>query len=136
MGEWKLILGHEVKELKGFQGSEPRMAECYQIATRDEYGFLLHEYEKVNYEDLYDKKNKDGTTEKVMSNVLIINDEYYRMRGSKEDGKFVTDFNRLVDVFIEVYKLPYPSYDITDVKLAIKYFKELIELKNELLMLK
>ena len=137
MGEWKLILGNEEKEIRGFKGAESRIATVYYIVTCDTYGFELHEYEKVSYDDLYEKKNpKTGELEKVMSNVLDIDGELYRMRGSREDGKFYSDFNGIVDAYIKNYKLSKPTYDIKTVEDAIIHFKELSELKNELLSLK
>jgi hypothetical protein len=123
MGEWKLILGSYEKEVKGFQGKESRQATVYQILTRDSRTFIIYDYEIIE---------EDKITEKL-SNVLEIDGVFYKRHGSEE--KYPTNFNDAVDCYIKNWKMSMPSYDIKDVKTAIKFFKELDDLKSELLML-
>lgn len=124
MGEWKIILGSYEKDIKGFQGKEGRQATIYQILTRDNRTFMLFDYEVINFEDVTDKTR----------GVLEIDGVYYKRHGAEE--KYPTSFNDAIDCYIKNWKMAMPSYDIKDMQTAVKFFKELNELKSELLMLK
>lgn len=129
MAEWKIILGSEERTVKAVgKDTTERDTTYYQIVTCDEYGFLIGNYEII-------EKDKVLFTSKgeLPKSTVEINGVYYDSRGEK---KFMTDFNGIINVYVRDWKLCKPDYDITDVKLAIKLFGELIELKNELLGLK
>jgi hypothetical protein len=129
MGQWKILVGSEKRMIKPVgKDTQEREAIYYQIITCDNYGFLVCDYEIIPEE-----KVRYTSTGGLPINVLEIDGQFYETR---TDKKFMTNFNDIIDVYIRNWKQPNPNYDITDVKLAIKYFKELIELKNELLMLK
>ena len=129
MAEWKIIVGSEPRTVKPVgKDTKERDTVYHQIITCDEYGFLIGDYEIVEQDKIaYTSKGE------LPKSTIEINGIFYESKGDK---KFMSDFNGIVDAFIRSWKIPSPNYDITDVKLAIKYFKELIELKNDLLGLK
>lgn len=129
MGAWKIIVGKENKTVKPVgKDTKERDTVYYQIVTCDEYGFLVGDYEIVEFDKIeFTSKNE------LPKSTLEIDGVYYEC---KSDKKYMSDFNGIINSYITSWKLSTPEYDITDVKLASKHFKELIELKNELLGLK
>jgi len=125
-GEWKIILGKEKSVIKAYQGSEGRTTIKYQILTHAGRSFEIHDYEEV-------KATDEGQNETTLSKLLEIQGRYYKRYGKME--KYPTKFNDAIDCYIQGWKHSKPQYDITDVKTAIKFYKELIEIKNELLEL-
>lgn len=123
MGEWKIILGSYEKDLKGFQGKDGRKATIYQILTRDSRTFIILDYEIIEFEKI---------TEKT-SGIVEIDGVYYKRFGTEE--KYPTNFNDAVDCYIKNWRMSMPSYDIKDMETAIKFFKEMSDLKSELLLL-
>ena len=130
MGEWKIILGNETRELKGMKGAEGRTATFYQIVTHDGYTFVVSDYEIINQSDI----SLGDNGEMKLGGIVEIDGIYYKTSGNTT--KYMTDFNGIINCYIRDWKIAKPQYDISDMNLAIKYFKELIELKNNLLMLK
>lgn len=128
MAEWKIILGKENKVLQNPRTKEEREVTYYQIVSHDGMSFTIGDYEIVE-RDSFELTAKG----ELPNSILEIDGVYYHPRGSQ---KYMSDFNGIVNVYIRDWKIAKPEYDITDVKLAMQYFKELIALKNDLLMLK
>jgi hypothetical protein len=128
MGQWKIIVGKESKNVTSVATKETRKATYYQIITHDDRCYAVGDYEII-------EKDKVRFTSKgeLPADVVEIGGKYYSERGEQ---KFMSDFNGIIDVYIRNWRNARPQYDITDVKLAIKHFKELMALKNELLGLK
>ena len=128
MAEWKIIIGSEPRTVKPVgKDTQERDTVYHQIITCDQYGFLIGDYEIIT-----EDKVKFTLANKLPANVVEIEGVYYQER---TDKKFMEHFNGIIDVYVRNWKQQNPPYDITNIKLAVKYFKELIELKNELLML-
>lgn len=131
MGEFKIVLGYDDRELKGYQGKEGRTARIYQIMTRDSLTFIIGDYEVTTFEDIPLKKDSE---DKNMSGIIEVEGQYYKRFGNGNE-KYHSDFNRMIDCYIENWKLHIPNYDVVDVKTAIKFYKELKQLKSKLLSL-
>lgn len=129
MAEWKVIVGKEKKTIKAIgKATESRNVEYYQIITHDGNTFVIGDYEVVDVNNI--EMNSKG---ELPGNIVLIDGIHYEPRGSQ---KYMTDLNGIINVFIRDWKIAKPEYDITDMKLATQYFKELINIKNEILKLK
>lgn len=126
--DWKIIVGKENKKITNPRTKETRKTTHYQIVSHDGQTFSIGDYEIIPYEEV-----KLTTNDGLPNDVLEIGGVYYQAKGSQ---KYMSDFNGIINVYIRDWKIAKPQYDIIDIKTAIKYFKELIYLKNELLGLK